>query len=136
VTGGFAEIGPESISLLAEQAVPRGDLTQEEFTALLADAKARLDKAKEVFVSLVGIFGTILGFYFGSVGEQQRDQVTEDATLLGMARLGIVITDLDLTQRQLTRIDAIIATDASADTKKEQINKILDEREGEPEPPG
>ena len=46
VTGGFAEIGGEAISLLAEQAVPKDEFTQEAFSALLADAKARLEKAK------------------------------------------------------------------------------------------
>ncbi|MEM6748712.1 MAG: F0F1 ATP synthase subunit epsilon [Pseudomonadota bacterium] len=46
VTGGFAEIGAEGISLLAEQAVPRDEFNQDVFSALIADAKTRLEKAK------------------------------------------------------------------------------------------
>lgn len=46
VTGGFAEISADAVSLLAEQAVPRDELTQETFSAMIADAKARLEKAK------------------------------------------------------------------------------------------
>ncbi|MEQ9258381.1 MAG: F0F1 ATP synthase subunit epsilon, partial [Roseovarius sp.] len=49
VTGGFAEINPESISVLAERAIPRDDITAEEFKALVADANARLKKAQETY---------------------------------------------------------------------------------------
>lgn len=40
VTGGFAEIGPDSISLLAERGVPVAELTQATFDALLSEARA------------------------------------------------------------------------------------------------
>ncbi|MFD0857390.1 F0F1 ATP synthase subunit epsilon [Roseovarius aquimarinus] len=49
VTGGFAEINPDSISILAERAIPRGDLTQETFKELVDDARARLEKTRETF---------------------------------------------------------------------------------------
>ncbi|MEM7074884.1 MAG: F0F1 ATP synthase subunit epsilon [Pseudomonadota bacterium] len=54
VTGGFAEIGGSSVSVLAERAVPRDELSQESFKELLAHAKAKLDKAKEVYVNEPG----------------------------------------------------------------------------------
>ncbi|MEM6374831.1 MAG: F0F1 ATP synthase subunit epsilon [Pseudomonadota bacterium] len=47
VTGGFVEIGGDAISLLAEQAVPKEEMTQEAFAELVTDAKARLEKAKD-----------------------------------------------------------------------------------------
>lgn len=49
VTGGFAEINGDSISVLAERAVHRTDLTQERFDSLIADAKERLEKARETY---------------------------------------------------------------------------------------
>lgn len=55
VTGGFAEIGAEAISVLAEQAVPRTDLSQDEFSTMIADARARLDKVKEDSESAHGL---------------------------------------------------------------------------------
>lgn len=54
VTGGFAEINGDSISILAEQAIHRTDLTQEHFKTLIADANERLTKAREVFVNEPG----------------------------------------------------------------------------------
>ncbi len=45
VTGGFAEIGT-GLSVLAEQALLRADVTQEIFDTLAADAKATHDAAK------------------------------------------------------------------------------------------
>ena len=48
VTGGFAEIG-ESLSVLAEKALPRDEMTQETFAEIIAEAKAALNTAKEVF---------------------------------------------------------------------------------------
>ena len=47
VTGGFAEINGESISVLAERAVSRADMTQEAFRSMVAEAKERLASAKE-----------------------------------------------------------------------------------------
>jgi F-type H+-transporting ATPase subunit epsilon len=47
VTGGFAEISGESISVLAEQAVTRQDMTQEQMKAMVDEATERLNAAKE-----------------------------------------------------------------------------------------
>ncbi|MTD99601.1 F0F1 ATP synthase subunit epsilon [Paracoccus sp. YIM 132242] len=38
VTGGFVEIGPDSVSLLAERGHARGELTQAVFNEMMADA--------------------------------------------------------------------------------------------------
>lgn len=48
VTGGFAEIG-EGLSVLAEKALPRDEMTQETFDKIIAEARAALNTAKEVF---------------------------------------------------------------------------------------
>lgn len=40
------------------------------------ELKVRFTSAKEVFATLVGILGTILGFYFGSVGQDIDKQLT------------------------------------------------------------
>lgn len=53
VTGGFAEIG-ENLSVLAERALPREEMTQETFDAILEEARAALSNAKEVFVNEPG----------------------------------------------------------------------------------
>ena len=53
VTGGFAEIG-ENLSVLAERALPREEMTQETFDAILEDARAALNTAKEAFVNEPG----------------------------------------------------------------------------------
>lgn len=45
VTGGFAQIG-ESLSVLAEQAMPRAEVTQDVFDAMMADVRAELEAAK------------------------------------------------------------------------------------------
>ncbi|MCQ0093932.1 F0F1 ATP synthase subunit epsilon [Roseovarius sp. M141] len=49
VTGGFAEINADGVSVLAEQAIHRTDLTQEHFKKLVADATERLARAQETF---------------------------------------------------------------------------------------
>jgi len=49
VTGGFAEINAESISVLAERAVPRADITQQEYKSMVDEATARLEKAQEAY---------------------------------------------------------------------------------------
>lgn len=49
VTGGFAEINQESISVLAERAIPREDITQEHFQEMIDAANARLEKAQEAY---------------------------------------------------------------------------------------
>ena len=53
VTGGFAEMG-ENLSVLAERALPREEMTQETFDAILEEARAALNNAKEVFVNEPG----------------------------------------------------------------------------------
>ena len=49
VTGGFAEINPEGVSVLAERAIPRADMTQEVFKELVDHATDHLAKAQETF---------------------------------------------------------------------------------------
>lgn len=47
VTGGFAEIGGDSISVLAERAVARSDMTQEQMKDMVDEATERLNAAKQ-----------------------------------------------------------------------------------------
>ena len=47
VTGGFAEIGVQGVSVLAEQAVIKSDMTQEKMDAMVGEAQEFLDCAKE-----------------------------------------------------------------------------------------
>jgi len=47
VTGGFAEIGAQAVSVLAERAVAKGDMTQNDMDAMFADAQEVYDRAKE-----------------------------------------------------------------------------------------
>lgn len=54
VTGGFAEISGDSVSVLAERAVPREDMTAEEFKAMVAEATDKLAHAQETFVNEPG----------------------------------------------------------------------------------
>ncbi len=49
VVGGFAEITADSVSVLAESALPRDEVTQEVYDGMIAEAKAAHDNAKEVF---------------------------------------------------------------------------------------
>jgi|TARA_R110000787_G_scaffold89213_4_gene188945 F-type H+-transporting ATPase subunit epsilon len=49
VLGGFAEITATSVSVLAESALPRSEMTQEVFNGLMADAHAEMTKAKGLF---------------------------------------------------------------------------------------
>jgi len=49
VSGGFAEITAKGVSVLAEQALPRAEMTQEVFDAMIVDAKAAMKSAEEVF---------------------------------------------------------------------------------------
>ena len=53
VTGGFAEIG-ENLSVLAERALPREEMTQETFDAFLEEARAALNNAKDMSVNEPG----------------------------------------------------------------------------------
>ena len=49
VSGGFAEITVAGVSVLAEQALPRAEMTQEVYDAMIAEAKAAMKSAEEVF---------------------------------------------------------------------------------------
>ncbi|MCO4841743.1 MAG: F0F1 ATP synthase subunit epsilon [Yoonia sp.] len=49
VSGGFAEITATGVSVLAEQALPRAEMTQELFDEMLSEAKAAYVSAQEVF---------------------------------------------------------------------------------------
>ncbi len=49
VSGGFAEITASSVSVLAEQALPKSEVTQEIYNQMIADVKAAYDNAKNVF---------------------------------------------------------------------------------------
>lgn len=49
VTGGFAEITGSAVSVLAERAIPKGDMTAEDMAGMVASARAVLDEAKQVF---------------------------------------------------------------------------------------
>jgi F-type H+-transporting ATPase subunit epsilon len=54
VTGGFAEIDGASVSVLAERAIPRDEITQEQYKALVDEATDKLAKAQETFVNEPG----------------------------------------------------------------------------------
>ncbi|WP_423210549.1 F0F1 ATP synthase subunit epsilon [Paracoccus yeei] len=47
VTGGFAEINNDSVSLLAERGHPRAEMTQEVFNEMIAQAHRRVKQAQE-----------------------------------------------------------------------------------------
>jgi F-type H+-transporting ATPase subunit epsilon len=47
VTGGFAEVSAEGVTVLAEQASLRGELTQETYSGWMAEARKRQDEAPE-----------------------------------------------------------------------------------------
>ncbi|MHA7851538.1 F0F1 ATP synthase subunit epsilon [Roseovarius sp.] len=54
VTGGFAEIDGGSVSVLAERAIPRDEITQAQYKALVDEATDKLAKAQETFVNEPG----------------------------------------------------------------------------------
>jgi len=47
VSGGFAEVTSGNVSVLAEKAMARGDITQQIFDGMLAEAQSASDSAKE-----------------------------------------------------------------------------------------
>lgn len=49
VSGGFAEVSAQGVSVLAEQALPRGEMTQEDFDEMLKSAQEVHAKAKDAF---------------------------------------------------------------------------------------
>lgn len=46
VSGGFAEITADSVSVLAEQALPKSEVTRDIYDRMLAEARAAVDNAK------------------------------------------------------------------------------------------
>lgn len=48
VTGGFAELG-ESLSVLAERAVPKGDVDQATYDAMVEEAQTAYNQTKETY---------------------------------------------------------------------------------------
>lgn len=54
VTGGFAEISADGISVLAERAIPKADVTKEDHDAMVKEAEEALAKAKEAFANEPG----------------------------------------------------------------------------------
>lgn len=54
VTGGFAEISDRGVSVLAERAVPRGDMTLEQLDSMMDEAQQVYTRAKENFVNEPG----------------------------------------------------------------------------------
>ena len=49
VTGGFAEINAEGLSVLVEQAIPMTEVTREHIDELIEDARAKHEEAKSTF---------------------------------------------------------------------------------------
>jgi len=49
VTGGFAEIGSGGVSVLAEQAIAKADMTQEQMDAIFDSAQEAYNRTKEAF---------------------------------------------------------------------------------------
>lgn len=47
VSGGFAEISPTSVSVLAERAVKQAEMDQASFDSFVSEAEARLAKARD-----------------------------------------------------------------------------------------
>lgn len=54
VTGGFAEISDRGVSVLAERAIARADMTQDDMDSMIAEAKDIYGKAKADFVNEPG----------------------------------------------------------------------------------
>ena len=54
VSGGFAEIGDGTVSVLAEKALPRGEVTQEIMQGMVDEARERHETAKTQFVNEPG----------------------------------------------------------------------------------
>lgn len=49
VTGGFAEISARGISVLAERAIPKAEVTKADHDAMVKEAEEALEKAKAAF---------------------------------------------------------------------------------------
>lgn len=55
VTGGFAEIGASGVSVLAERAVAKGDMTQDQLDTMVDEAQETYDRAKAVQANEPGL---------------------------------------------------------------------------------
>lgn len=49
VTGGFAEMGPDGVSVLAERSIPREEMTQEHLDEMVSQAHDAHGRAREQF---------------------------------------------------------------------------------------
>lgn len=54
VTGGFAEITAAGVTVLAERAMPKAEVTADDMAALVKEAEEALAQAKETFVNEPG----------------------------------------------------------------------------------
>lgn len=54
VTGGFAEITASGVTVLAERAMPKSEVTADDMAALIKEAEDALAQAKETFVNEPG----------------------------------------------------------------------------------
>lgn len=54
VTGGFAEISSRGVSVLAERAMPKADVTQDDLQAMVKEAQEALEHAKTTFANEPG----------------------------------------------------------------------------------
>ncbi|MEM6373007.1 MAG: F0F1 ATP synthase subunit epsilon [Pseudomonadota bacterium] len=54
VTGGFAEIGTQGVSVLAERALARGDVTQDDMDSMFDEVQETYDRAKQAAQSETG----------------------------------------------------------------------------------
>lgn len=69
VTGGFAEITPEGVTVLAERGLPKAELTAEVFAEMIAEAKKAVaeahpsvvDAAAKVLADMEGLGAHMLG---------------------------------------------------------------------------
>lgn len=55
VFGGFAEIGPAAVSVLAERALPRAEVTQQAYDELLAEARSAAGQPDDVARTLAAM---------------------------------------------------------------------------------
>ena len=69
VTGGFAEVTSEGVTVIAERAMVKADVTQEDMDVIVSTAKAALDGANETTQDAatkthadVVVLATALGF--------------------------------------------------------------------------
>ena len=54
VTGGFAEISETGVSVLAERAIAKGDMTADDMKSMVDEARTALNTAKEFFENAPG----------------------------------------------------------------------------------